>query len=145
MWRPGEAGAREALETFIDGALRGYRQDRDRPDRVGTSRLSPHLHFGEIAVWRVVDALQAERSAANAADIDGFIRELGWREFAVHLLHHFPHTPEQNLNPRFEHFEWAEATPAFLDAWQQGRTGVRLSMRACASCGPPVTCTTVSA
>ncbi len=123
-WRPGEAGAREALEIFIDGALRGYRQDRDRPDRVGTSRLSPYLHFGEIAVWRVVDALQAERSAANATDIDGFIRELGWREFAVHLLHHFPHTPAQNLNLRFEHFEWAEATPAFLDAWQQGRTGV---------------------
>ncbi len=123
-WHPGEAGAREALEIFVDGALRGYVQDRDRPDRIGTSRLSPHLHFGEIAVWRVVDAVQRARTAATAADIDGFIRELGWREFAYHLLHHFPHTPDENLNPRFEHFDWARADAALLHAWQRGRTGV---------------------
>ena len=123
-WTPGEAGAREALEVFVDGALRGYRDGRDRPDRTGTSRLSPHLHFGEIAPWRIVAALEAERSAATAADIDAFLRQLGWREFAHHLLHHFPHTPHDNFNPRFDGFDWARPDQRALDAWRAGRTGV---------------------
>lgn len=123
-WHAGEAGAHEALEVFLDGALRGYRSDRDRPDRVGTSLLSPHLHFGEIAPWRVVGALEQARTAANAADIDAYIRELGWREFAYHLLHHFPATTTANLNPRFEHFEWAPGDDSQLQAWRQGLTGV---------------------
>ena len=123
-WRPGEAGAHEALEVFIDGALRGYRSDRDRPDRVGTSLMSPHLHFGEIAPWRIVAALERSRTAANAEDMDSYIRELGWREFAYHLLHHFPHAATHNLNPRFEHFEWARPDAHALERWRQGRTGV---------------------
>ncbi|MBD9436089.1 deoxyribodipyrimidine photo-lyase [Pseudoxanthomonas sp. PXM03] len=123
-WIPGEAGAREALEIFIEGALNGYRTDRDRPDRTGTSRLSPHLHFGEIAPWRIMAELERVRSAANGADMEGYIRELGWREFAYHLLHHFPHTTTQDLNPRFAHFDWAKVDPAALEAWQRGRTGV---------------------
>jgi deoxyribodipyrimidine photo-lyase len=123
-WTPGEAGAREALEVFIEGALNGYRTDRDRPDRTGTSRLSPHLHFGEIAPWRIKAELERVRSAANGADMEGYIRELGWREFAYHLLHHFPHTTTQDLNPRFAHFDWAKVDPAALEAWQRGRTGV---------------------
>ena len=124
VWTPGEAGAREALEVFIDGALNGYRTDRDRPDRTGTSRLSPHLHFGEISPWRITAELERARTAANSADMDGYIRELGWREFAYHLLHHFPQTTTQNLNPRFAHFDWAKVDPKALEAWQHGRTGV---------------------
>lgn len=124
VWTPGEAGAREALEVFIDGALNGYRTDRDRPDRTGTSRLSPHLHFGEIAPWRITAELERARAVANSADMDGYIRELGWREFAYHLLHHFPQTTTQNLNPRFAHFDWAKVDPKALEAWQHGRTGV---------------------
>ena len=123
-WLPGEAGAHDALEVFTDGALRGYRSDRDRPDRVGTSRLSPHLHFGEIAPWRIVSKLQEQRSAATDADIDGYVRELGWREFAHHLLHHFPRTVEDNLNPRFDAFPWARRDPRMIAAWQTGMTGV---------------------
>lgn len=124
MWEPGEAGAHEALEVFIDGALRGYRASRDRPDQAGTSRLSPHLHFGEIAPWRIVAALEVERSAATASDIDAYVRELGWREFSHHLLHHFPRTPEHDFNPRFERFPWARKDPALFEAWCTGRTGV---------------------
>jgi deoxyribodipyrimidine photo-lyase len=124
FWQPGEAGAREALEVFADGALQGYHSDRDRPDRVGTSRLSPHLHFGEIAPWRISQALENERSARNGADIDAYVRQLGWREFAYHLLHHFPETAERDLNPRFRNFDWAEPDLAMLAAWQRGRTGV---------------------
>ena len=123
-WQPGEAGAHDALEVFIDGALRGYHSDRDRPDRVGTSLLSPHLHFGEIAPWRICAELEKSRNAANSSDMDAYIRELGWREFAYHLLHHFPHTTNHNLNPRFEHFDWVSADDAQLQAWQRGNTGV---------------------
>ncbi|MGV8960309.1 MAG: cryptochrome/photolyase family protein [Stenotrophomonas sp.] len=123
-WQPGEAGAAEALEVFIEGALQGYRQERDRPDRVGTSLLSPHLHFGEIAPWRIAAALEPQRSARNDSDIDGYLRELGWREFCYHLLHHFPHTSERDLNPRFAHFAWASPAAEVIDAWQRGRTGI---------------------
>ncbi|KGK59047.1 deoxyribodipyrimidine photolyase [Xanthomonas cannabis pv. phaseoli] len=123
-WQPGEAGAHEMLEIFIDGALNGYRDNRDRPDRVGTSQLSPHLHFGEIAPWRIAGTLEAHRNARNGAEIDGYIRQLGWRDFAYHLLHHFPDTTNRNLNPRFEGFAWAKADPVVLQAWQRGRTGI---------------------
>jgi deoxyribodipyrimidine photo-lyase len=123
-WQPGEAGAHEALTVFIDGALNGYREQRDLPDRVGTSLLSPHLHFGEIAPWQIVRRLQGERRASRDADIDGYIRELGWREFSYHLLHHFPQTPDHNLNPRFDQFQWAKPDAEALRAWQQGRTGI---------------------
>ncbi|QIE16917.1 deoxyribodipyrimidine photo-lyase [Xanthomonas oryzae pv. oryzae] len=123
-WHAGEAGAHEMLEFFIDGGLSGYRKNRDRPDRVGTSQLSPHLHFGEIAPWRIASALEAQRTARNGAEIDGYIRQLGWRDFAYHLLHHFPDTTNQNLNPRFEGFDWAKVDPVALQAWQRGRTGI---------------------
>lgn len=123
-WTPGETGAIETLETFIEGALRGYDEQRDFPDRVGTSRLSPHLHFGEIAPWRVAAVLESQRGVANGRDIDSTLRELGWREFAHHLLHHFPHTTERNFDSRFDDFDWARVSQTHLEAWQQGRTGV---------------------
>lgn len=123
-WQPGEAGALEALSVFEDGALRGYREQRDLPDRVGTSRISPHLHFGEIAPWRIAHALEGLRSAGTDADIDGYLRQLGWRDFAYHLLHHFPKTPTDNLNPRFDRFPWATPSAAQLHDWQRGNTGV---------------------
>lgn len=123
-WTPGEEGARVTAETFIEGALRGYAGQRDRPDRVGTSRLSPHLHFGEIAPWRIAALLERERNAGNGADVDAFLRELGWREFAHHLLHHFPETPEHNFDPKFNDFDWASVSASRLADWQQGRSGV---------------------
>jgi deoxyribodipyrimidine photo-lyase len=123
-WEPGESSARAALDAFAEGALRNYRTGRDRPDQIGTSRLSPHLHFGEIAPWRIAAMLQALRTPALAGEIDGYLRQLGWREFAHHLLHHFPQTAEQNLNPRFADFPWAKVSPFMRDAWRHARTGV---------------------
>lgn len=119
-WTPGERGAHAALAHFSAHALDGYQQQRDRPDTPGTSRLSPHLHFGEITPWRIAHTLEN----TPAADRDAYLRELGWREFAHHLLHHFPHTPEANFNPRFDDFPWAPAEATLLTAWQQGRTGI---------------------
>lgn len=121
---PGETGAHETLKTFVHGALNEYRHGRDIPARQGTSRLSPHLHFGELSPSRIATELQHVRHADNAAEIDGYIRELGWREFSCHLLHHFPNTPDENLNPRFEDFKWAQPTRRKLEAWRRGMTGV---------------------
>jgi deoxyribodipyrimidine photo-lyase len=123
-WRPGETGAHEALQVFIEGALPHYSNDRDRPDRVGSSRLSPHLYHGEIAPWRIYATIEAARTPALAKQIELHTRQLGWREFGYHLLHHFPFTPERNLNPRFDDFPWARIDPVKLDAWRHGRTGV---------------------
>lgn len=120
-WIPGEQGAALALQAFIDSKLHTYSEGRDRPDRALTSRLSPHLHFGEIAPWRVA----AELDAAGPPDERAaFLRQLGWREFAHHVLHHFPHTPDDNFNPRFDDFQWAQPDAALLRAWQRGNTGV---------------------
>ncbi|QSX77576.1 cryptochrome/photolyase family protein [Agrilutibacter solisilvae] len=121
-WTPGEGGAREAMTEFATQRTADYALARDRPAVQGTSRLSPHLHFGEISPWRIVRALES----SPAAEREAFVRELGWREFAHHVLHHFPHTPEANFNPRFDDFPWAEVPPAHLDAWRHGHTGVPL-------------------
>mgnify|MGYP003868969789 CR=1 FL=1 len=121
---PGEGGAQDALGAFADDAARSYLDLRDRPDRTGTSRLSPHLHFGEISPRQVAVQLR-ERVGSPAAErhVQGYVRELGWREFSHHLLHHFPDTVTRNLNPRFEDFPWRDDADG-LAAWQRGRTGV---------------------
>ena len=124
-WQPGEAGAQEQLDAFVEGAAHGYRTQRDFPDRTGSSKLSPHLHFGEISPRQVLRRLRAELpSAKDESDIAHFERELGWREFAHHLLYHFPHSAESNLNPRFDAFPWAPVNDEMQSAWRHGRTGV---------------------
>jgi deoxyribodipyrimidine photo-lyase len=117
-WRPGEAGAQERLDSFLSEAVTGYHTQRDRPDCDGTSRLSPHLHFGEISPRQVWHAL-GRRTSRGA---ETFRTELGWREFAHHVLYHFPHTPEAPLRTQFERFPW-DSNPRLLRAWQRGRTG----------------------
>jgi deoxyribodipyrimidine photo-lyase len=123
-WTPGEAGALARIEAFTEDALGRYGEGRNRPDLPETSRLSPHLHFGEIGPRQCLAAVRlaiADRPAVQAS-ADSFVRELGWREFANHLLHHFPHTPTTPLNRQFEAFPWAP-NDAWLEAWQRGRTG----------------------
>jgi deoxyribodipyrimidine photo-lyase len=124
-WQAGEEGAAEMLEAFVEGAAGGYREQRNFPDRCGTSRLSPHLHFGELSPQQIVCRLRREKWPERyAGDLAHFHSELGWREFSHHLLFHFPDTPERNLNDRFECFPWRSPEPDELAAWQRGRTGV---------------------
>lgn len=123
-WRPGEAGAWQQLEIFEDDALRHYKSSRDLPARHGTSRLSPHLHFGEITPRQIHHALNSR--SQRVADVEPYLRELGWREFANHLLYHFPKTPTENFNPRFDGFRWANFDREALKRWQRGLTGVPL-------------------
>jgi deoxyribodipyrimidine photo-lyase len=127
-WSPGEAGACANLVRFLDEAVAGYARERDRPDHDGTSRLSPHLHFGEVsarAVWHAVLGRRKGRGAAPAADVETYLKELAWREFAYHLLYHFPESADRPLRPEFAAFPWA-SDPAALRAWQRGRTGYPL-------------------
>ena len=126
IWAPGEAGANRRLQAFLDGRLGGYGSERDRPDHEGTSGLSPHLHFGEVSPRRVWHAVREAVGGKPAAKISGspevYLRELGWREFANHLLYHFPHTTDAPLRADYARFPWAN-DPVGLRAWQRGRTG----------------------
>jgi deoxyribodipyrimidine photo-lyase len=125
-WQPGEAGARKVLRRFADRAVGAYATRRDFPGDAGTSRLSPHLHFGEISPMQIVWSLQ-EKSAASAKYRQGaeaYIRELGWREFSHHLLYHFPKSTDANLNPAFDRFRWARKAPGQVQRWQRGETGI---------------------
>jgi deoxyribodipyrimidine photo-lyase len=128
-WQPGEHGATELLEIFGDDAINHYQLARDLPARHGTSRLSPHLHFGEISPRQIRAQLEKRANKADAKhrpDIEPYLRELGWREFAHHLLFHFPKTPTENFNPRFAKFPWAPANEEQLVRWQRGHTGIPL-------------------
>ena len=121
-WIPGEAAARERLADYLD-TIRGYADERDRPDKPATSRLSPYLRFGEISATQIYHAARfAADNQAPTRDVDKFLSELGWREFSYHLLHHFPDLATTNLQSRFDAFPWRTDDDA-LNAWQRGQTG----------------------
>ena len=118
-WDPTEFGAEKALAEFLDEAAFNYSEGRDVPASRGTSRLSPYLHFGQIGprqVWRAVTRRLGPEGASP------YLRQLAWREFAYHLLYHFPHTAEQPLRPEFNRFPWRSDAGEF-DRWSRGRTG----------------------
>lgn len=123
-WTPGEAGAKTRLLSFIDNGLSRYGAERDFPAADASSHLSPHLRFGEIAVSRVVhEVMKAETASAVPADAaEKLLAEIGWREFAWHLLSIFPDLATRNFQSGFERFPWRE-DPASLKAWTAGRTG----------------------
>jgi deoxyribodipyrimidine photo-lyase len=117
-WNPGETGAQHQLQRMLDGPMEFYAQERDFPDKLGTSRLSPYLHFGEIGPRQVLFAVQQRYS--TTAEI--FLRQLFWREFAHYLLYHYPHTPMEPLRSEFARFPWRQDAN-MLGAWQRGNTG----------------------
>jgi deoxyribodipyrimidine photo-lyase len=120
-WRPGERGALDELSRFLSEGLADYRYVRDRPGRVGTSRLSPHLHFGEIGPRQLWSAI-SKHEFGQSESAQCYLRELGWREFAHHLLFHFPDTPQRPLRKQFADFPWKRDQDS-LRAWQRGKTG----------------------
>jgi len=127
MWRPGEQGASQGLKAFFGSAIESYPTDRDRPDRGGTSRLSPHLHFGEISARRIWHEVRRHGTAADPSEETDatYLRQIGWREFSYHLLFHYPHTPRQALRPEFRRFPW-RVDAMGLRAWTRGSTGYPL-------------------
>ena len=125
-WQPGEDAARKRLDSFLDADASAYLDRRDRMDMAGTGRLSPHLHFGELSARTALraarSALASDPTPGAARQIEGWIRQLYWREFAHYLLYHFPRLPEHPLREEFARFPWRD-DPAALRAWQRGRTG----------------------
>lgn len=124
LWTPGTAGARGNLSAFLAGPVEHYDEARNHPARQATTRLSPHLHFGEISpreVWHAARQL-ATGAPDHSEQVDKFLSELGWREFSHHLLYHFPHIPEEPFKPKFRHFPWLGSDDNFR-AWTRGHTG----------------------
>ncbi|MAK11652.1 MAG: deoxyribodipyrimidine photo-lyase [Rhizobiales bacterium TMED83] len=135
LWQPGERGALKMLDMFFENSFDGYADNRDTPGGVTTSRLSPHLRWGEISPQRIYASLGEERIDTN--DGRKFLSEIGWREFSYYLLYHYPDMPERCLQQKFETFPWRDA-PEDLEAWKQGRTGypiVDAAMRELATTG----------
>lgn len=127
-WTPGEEGARQRLRAFVAGRMESYSERRDEPSAGGTSRLSPHLHFGEIGprqIWAAVRALSRDSGVfPPGRGAQTWLTELGWREFAHHLLYHFPTTTNRPLRGDFDRFPWADDPGGVkLHAWRKGRTG----------------------
>jgi deoxyribodipyrimidine photo-lyase len=128
-WTIGEAAAQQRLHDFLDGGdegLNGYRVGRNIPDRNNVSRLSPHLHFGEISPRQAWHQAQQQGAAAGLEDdLDCFLSELGWREFSYYLLYHNPDLVRVNIQRKFDRFPWSK-NQSHLRAWQQGNTGFPL-------------------
>jgi deoxyribodipyrimidine photo-lyase len=127
-WQPGEQGAQAQLDTFLGAVLPDYDHLRDLPGSAGSSRLSPHLHFGELSPRQVVAAIEqyCQRDTVSGLlhSAENYQRQLAWRDFASYLLYHFPHTPEEPFDTRFTRFPWEPDNRPRLQAWQQGRTGI---------------------
>jgi deoxyribodipyrimidine photo-lyase len=120
-WDPGLKAAGETLNEFALQRARRYKDHRDLPAVDGTSRLSPYLHFGQLGPRQVWQALLQTGSVDGPGEYT-FLSEIGWREFAYHLLFHFPDTPQQALNKNYSQFPW-QADDGYLKAWQTGQTG----------------------
>jgi deoxyribodipyrimidine photo-lyase len=124
-WQVGESAAGRSLSKFLKKAVNSYHDGRNLPSQEGTSRLSPHLHFGEISPrTALVKLLGGRELSALSEGEETFAKEIIWREFAYCLLFHFPHTIDSPLDKRFERFEWATDTDEHLSRWQRGMTGV---------------------
>jgi deoxyribodipyrimidine photo-lyase len=124
-WIPGSGAAHALLERFLTESFDDYRTLRDQPAVRGTSRLSPHLHFGEIGpreIWHATRRFALARGQHTTWRESHFLSEVGWREFAYHLLYHFPHTPAQPLRPSYARFPW-KPNDAAVKAWTRGATG----------------------
>ena len=118
---PSRNAALKHLRKFIRSGAESYPELRDSPSDDGTTRLSPYLHLGQVGVREMWGMLANASNRSNEFDT-GIMRQIIWREFAHHLLHHFPHIPQQPLRPEFSLFPWEEDS-AMLRRWQHGETG----------------------
>jgi deoxyribodipyrimidine photo-lyase len=121
-WSIGEDAASGQLQQFCEDSLEDYKRARDFPAIDATSRLSPHLHFGEISphqLWHQIEHSAVQGSVENSAH---YLREIAWREFSYHLLYNFPQLPQENFHAKFDHFDWLDDSDA-LSRWQRGQTG----------------------
>lgn len=121
-WTPGEAGAQAQLAAFLNAGIEQYRDGRDFPAQRSVSRLSPHLHFGEISPNEAAYAATQSGQRGHESQAEHFVRELVWREFSYYLLYHFPDLTDNNMKAEFDRFPWLDDAE-LRDAWQRGMTG----------------------
>ncbi|WGW12844.1 deoxyribodipyrimidine photo-lyase [Saxibacter everestensis] len=122
-WTPGEPGAHRRLTEFFDERLIGYSEGRERPSQESTSRLSPHLRFGEVSPFQIWHAARTSRTVGIDDEIQTFGAEIGWREFCWHLLYHNPRLATESYRREFDAFAWEHDTAEEVRAWCRGRTG----------------------
>ena len=124
-WEVGEKAAQEKLESFIEHHINAYKKQRDYPAKEGTSKLSPHLHFGEISPVQIFHKVELFRQNHHLSDTntDTFLSEVAWREFSYHLLYHYPCLPSVSLQDKFKNFPWRKNYEKDLKAWKEGKTG----------------------
>ena len=120
-WCPGEEGAHQALTLFLKEKLPYYEKGRDFPGQDLTSRLSPHLRFGEISVHHIWERTLSLYSPDDP-NVVRFLAELGWREFSHHLLWQKPTLSTKPFYEQFEVFPWQDNEDLF-EAWKKGQTG----------------------
>lgn len=123
-WAPGEQAALKRLHEFLANDLADYGQARDRPAEDGTTRLSPHLRFGEISPHRIWHEVHESKVGGSAPE--RLLSELGWREFNYSLYYRHDKISEANIKPEFDDFPWKKPDPEAMRAWQKGRTGLPL-------------------
>lgn len=119
-WTPGEASAQQKLQYFTKHTLKKYKSDRNIPGTLGTSRLSPHLHFGEVShlqVWHAVEKCSVKNE--NSAK---YLKEIGWLEFSSYLLYYYPEITDHNFKKLYDDYKWDNNTKHF-ERWQKGMTG----------------------
>ena len=128
-WNLAGSTAQDFLHSFVDGEIEHYVRRRDTPAEDGVSRLSPFLHFGELSAreaWLAAcDAARGAGLLSPGESAHAWLRQLAWREFAHHLLWHFPHTVQAPLRAEFAAFPWRDDA-GYLRAWQRGRCGYPL-------------------
>jgi deoxyribodipyrimidine photo-lyase len=95
------AGTTEALRLlndFVTHRLALYPAHQGAPERDGSSRMSPYLHFGHISPITIALAVHASKAPDEAKE--KYLDELiTWRELAINFVH---------FNPLYDAIECAE-------------------------------------
>lgn len=120
-WVPGEAQAAKALASFTAEVLDRYPESRNQLAIDGSSRLSPHLRFGEVSPVQVFAA--ADSHAGDQGAADKLKAEVGWRDFDKVMLWNNPDLATKPFHADFDRFPYAEIAATTLAAWRKGRTG----------------------
>ena len=118
-WKVGEKNAHLKMTEFFKKGIDDYKEGRNFPFKKNVSRLSPHIHFGEISpkqLWVKTKSISSNKNTEH------FVSEICWREFSYYLLYHFPNLPKDNLQKKFNNFPWKDNNYNF-DSWKKGKTG----------------------
>ena len=125
-WRPGEIDATKKLKSFFKGYLSEYKDIRNFPGTAGTSKMSPHLRFGEITTNQIINFFNFHQDHMLRKHEEHYIKELYWREFSYYILYHFPYVVNKPFNKKYEGFEWEKNYEENLNLWKKGKTGIRI-------------------